>query len=132
MAVCCTKHIRPCLVNGAVNYEGGLVEHSYWSTIYDPALVIDANQIALPNQRERYTERVHPKSCTVDRVTQGYMASDAFVEAVFSKYTECRSETTFEIFPFFVLVDEFRRAREFGRLHLGLLLTQARLKGGFC
>lgn len=59
------------------------------------------------------------------------MASDTFVEAVFAKYAECGSETTFEIFPFFILVGEFRRAREFRHLHLGLLLTQTRLKGSF-
>lgn len=69
VAVCCTKHLPPCVVNSAVNHESGGIEHPYWPTIYSSAFVVDEDQITLLDQRERYPERVHPKRGTVDRVT---------------------------------------------------------------
>ena len=88
-------------------------------------------QVTLLNQGEGNSERIHPKSCWVHRITQRDVTCDTLIKPVFAEYAEGRCEAAFQVFPFFVLVFEAGRSRELGHVNLGLGFTQTRLERRF-
>jgi hypothetical protein len=70
--------------------------------------VIDQDEIGFLDEGEGIAKRVHPEAIRVNGVSQRDVTSDTFIEAVLAEDSECRGETSLEIFALLVLVGEFR------------------------
>lgn len=114
------QHIRPRLVNRAMDHKRRRVQQPHLPTRYHRPRMVHLDQIAPLHQREGYPERVHPEGGRVHRVPDRDVPCYAFVEAVFAEDAQGGGEPPFEVFALFVLVGEFGGAGESGHLYFGL------------
>lgn len=86
--------IRTRGVNGVVDGKGSLVvEHSFGTTAIDDAAVrTNEQQVRHCHVSKRYTEWVHPKVVLLDRVSEGQVTSNTFIEAEHTKHSEGLSQ----------------------------------------
>ena len=69
-----------------MDHEGSRIQQSHISTGDDLPLMVDLDQVALLDEGKRNSERVDPECCGIDRIAQGDVSSDTFIEAVLASY----------------------------------------------
>lgn len=106
VAVRRADHIRPRLVDRAVDHVRGRVEQSVLAAANHLPGVVDEDQVGFGDEAERAPERVHPEAVWLHGVAQRDVARHALVEAVFAEDAEGGGEAAFEVFALFVLVGE--------------------------
>jgi hypothetical protein len=100
-------------MDGRVDHVGSTIQQPNRSAANDFTVMVDMNQIRPLDLGEGDTERVDPEGGGIDRVPDGDVACDAFVEAEFAKDSECSGEAAFHVFSFLVLVFEDGWFREY-------------------
>lgn len=131
MTVRRTQHVRPRLMNRAMDHKRRRIQQPDLPAPNHLAIMIDMYQIAPLHERESDAERVHPEGVRIDGIADGDVAGDAFVEAVFAEDAQGGGEAALEVFALFVFVGEFGGAGEFGHLHFGLGFGEAGVEGEF-
>lgn len=85
MAMRRTQHVGPGLVNRAVNHKRRRIQQPPLTAPDNLSRMIDLDEVAAFHERERETEGVDPEGVRVDRIADGDVPRDAFVEAVFGE-----------------------------------------------
>lgn len=67
--------VRPRLVDGRVNHEGGGVEQAHGAAVDDAAFLVDADQVGRFDEGEGDAEGVYPEGVWLDRVLEAGRSS---------------------------------------------------------
>lgn len=97
-------------MNCTVDHESSMVEKTTFTLTAASdhfAVVIDMYEVAGVYHGERYSEFVDPKRGGINWITNGDMAGDTFIEAVFAEDPQGQGESSFQISPLFIFICEF-------------------------
>lgn len=124
MTVCGTHDVRPRFVHGPMDHKCGCVQQPDLAAVNHIAVMVDLDQILLPDEREGEAEGIHPESIWLDGISKGDVTGDTFIVSILAEDPEGSGQTTFEVVPFGVLVGKGRRAGKVGHLNFGFAFAK--------
>lgn len=83
-----SNNIWPCLVNCRMNHVCCSVQQPAFTTVYDIAFLVHADEVRRFDQAEGNTERVYPKSRRIHRIPERYVTSHSFIKTILAENSE--------------------------------------------